>query len=300
MTSHPSNTTSVTGPQELCRKCSYPVEDEICPECGYNHHGQSEILERARSIGRIGRLLLVALALVIARILIDKSTSKPVWVLAARSEGILDGTLKTSLAVIVLFIPGVLAASACVRLTRGQWTLSRMNKVLLLIASIVFLLLPAIDLSFLIFWTFEIMGWYSLPFDWRMTFEEWSSTLSLIAMFGGVTILFRSLGICSNEDPGGDDRWFLRHAWIGAVALAVLYGGAILHMNLDWSYKSLTAWDLKSGMRFVHAMETVGIWNLPQFIAVIFMIYVLLFVRFLFQWRRALLGFAMETKDAGQ
>ena len=298
MTNHDSDTTSLTRPQELCRKCSYPVEDEICPECGYNHHGQSEILERARSIGRIGRLLLVALALVIARILIDKSTSKPVWVLAAYSEGILDGTLKASLAVIVLFIPGILAASACVRLTRGQWTLSRMNKVLLLIASIVLLLLPAIDLSFLIFWIFEIMGWYSLPFDWRMTIEEWSSTLSLIAMFGGVTILFRSLGICSNEDPGGDDRWFLRHAWIGTVAFAVLYGGAILHTRFNWAFKSLTGLDFKSGMRFEHAIGTVGTWDLRQFMAVIFMIYVLLFVRFLFQWRRALVGFAMETKDA--
>ena len=298
MTSHPSNTTTLTGPQELCRKCSYPVEDEVCPECGYNHHGQSEILERARSIGWIGRLLLVALALVMARILIENSTSNPVLALFIDSAGILDGTLKTSLAVIVLFIPGILAASACVRLTRGQWTLSRKNKVLLLIASTVFLLLPAIDLSFLIDRTFKNMGWKSLPFDWRMTIEEWSSALYLIGMCGGFTILFRSLGICSNEDPGGDDRWFLRHAWIGAVAFTVLYGGAILHARFNWAFKSLNGLDFKSGMRFEHAIGTVGTWDLRQFMAIIFMIYLLLFVRFVFRWRRALVGFAMETKDA--
>ena len=51
--------------------------------------------------------------------------------------------------VLLSIIPGILAANACVRINRGQWKLSRRNKVLLLAAGIVFLLIPATDLGFL-------------------------------------------------------------------------------------------------------------------------------------------------------
>ena len=76
--------------------------------------------------------------------------------------------------------------------------------------------------------------------------------------------------------------------------------GAIHHMRFNRAFNSINGSDFKSGLRVEHAIGTVGTWDLRHFMAVIFMIYVTLFVRFLFQWRRTLVGFATETKEASR
>ena len=288
VTRHPDVANTSVLPRSSCRRCDYPIEGDICPECGDNRFGRAELLDRADRIGRIIRRLKIALFLEITGILIMALTSQPPWSLVARGFGITDMRTIMAMSAIIVFIPGILAASATLRISGNQWRISRRNKVLLRISALAFVLLPATHLILPFIYLIDYLRW-NFDFHRLLYYTNWSSEIYLVTMFAGITVLLHAIGICSDQDPDGENRPFLRHGWIGSVGLAILYALTMTVEDHGMEFMELTAFEIHTGANFHQlSLETAGSRSIGMVIMVIYMIYLMVFLGGMSTWRTTL------------
>lgn len=298
MTNQPADTSSLAGHRKLCRKCAYLVDGDICPECGDNPCSRTELLKRAGSIGRISRLLMVALVLEITTILFVSLSGGQIWGLISMGPGIIGMVLMLVLVVAIIFSPGILAASAAIRVAGNQWNLSRRNKMLIRATALVFLVLPVKHLFLPAMYLGDYLGLSFVPYDTFSKAAGWFSMVYSFALMGAVAILLRAIGICSRHDPGGDERRFLRYAWIGALGLAIIHEVTVLAGIQGGIYMELTGLQFHAGLNFHDGVGKVDSWMIGMIITVIFMIYLLACVRCLYPWRKMLVRCAKEAESA--
>ena len=253
----------------LCRLCGYRMEGGACSECGAGPHEQLDrniLLERGRKLGRV--VLLIKIALAIEIILIAITFVAPT-LRAVPLSGELAANLRIGLDIALTITPGTLAAIATAKLIRGPWNLSPGTTFSVQVACLLFLLYPSC----------QVLGilWYLNPSVTLQGIIEWGYSLYSFAIFAATAILIRALGICSHQDPGGSERWFLRHAWIGFLILAVLYEITSLALVRIWSNMVAT------GMPANLDMDAVLYLN--RTLAVVYMISAVIWMSSLIPWR---------------
>ena len=265
-----------------CGDCGYRITNHVCPECGGGPLGPIDgnlLLERRTVLGRF--LVLIKIAMVIEIILLVATLVMPALRVVPMNGGLMT-ILRAGTDLLLVSTPGIFAAIATRKVLDGPWSLTPATKISLRIACLLFLLYPVCQILNVV-WVFS-------PTVMLEGIIEWGYSMYSFTIFAGTVILIRSLGICSQQDPGGAERWFLRHAWIGAVGLAILYETTMLALGRIWS--SMAATGIPAGW----GIDAVLF--LSRAIAVGFILYVLSWVLLMMPWKRILVISTDTAKGA--
>lgn len=210
----PSNTPVTMRRSRFCGDCGYPVADGTCPECGKASVPRITIIEKSRTLGRVLRLLAFswggeAVAFVL-------SVLPSYLSLGFVPGGAVRGYL--GFVEVVFLAAGVCGGLSCIALRKGPWALSSSARMLLRIAAFGFFLVASRRLL-------AVLLLMELHLDVLRTawyFTQWSEWPAWILSGVAVVTLLRVVGVCSENDPGGRERPFLRHAWIPSALVVSL------------------------------------------------------------------------------
>ena len=270
------------GSRSVCLACGYPRASDNCPECGA---GPLEQIDRKKLVERGTCLsalhLLILIAVIIEALLIVVTFVTPT-LRAVTISGAALAMMRIAFDVLLSIIPGILAAIATGKLIHGPWSISPANRISLRVACLLFLLYPACHLLSVV--------WYFNPNEILQNIIEWGHSMYSFTIFAGTAILIRGLGICSRQDPGGAGRQFLQHAWIGAVALGILYETTMLALGRIWSNMSATGmpqnWGIDAVLLLSRALVGGSI------------LYVLIWVVLMKPWKRMLKRSTEDGSDS--
>ena len=255
-----------------CLGCGYLVRGDLCSECGNDSDQQirENLLDQRRS-GLLGIHRLIMIAVIIEVVLILVTFLAP-SLRVVPMQGSALGIVRIGFDLLLTITPGILAAIATMRVVHGPWKLPSPTTVSLRAACLLFLTHPACQALSVV--------WYFNPTEMLFGILEWGYSMQSIALLAGTTILIRGLGICSRQDPGGAERRFLQHAWIGALALGILYETTMLTLGRIWSNMAATGAPQNLGMDAILLVSRALVGG--------FILYVLIWVVLLNPWKRML------------
>lgn len=258
--------------RSFCGSCSYPMEGDICPECGGRPAESDHFSKASRSVGWIIALLTFAwgidLAAAVSLNLLLPNVVSPGSMIRLMMLSSIPGALGTLLMAIV-----------CLILLMGGWRLSAWWQGLLWSLFLVFPLLAVLGLLVLMFDVFSDRADQSL---WMVPI----SSLEAIGMVG----LIAAIGACSRRNPGGTDRWFLSRSWIALGAIVVL------QITVGIMFR----WIAMSSGPNPNLQLIQGLSNLLGMIAIGSFAFMIAFVGFLMSWKRTLTGCAEAHGLIGQ
>ena len=251
----------------FCGSCSYPMDGEICPECGGRPAESGHFSKASRSVGSICALLTCAWCIDLA-IAVSLNLLLPNMV----SPGSM--AMLMMLSNIPHVLGSMLMAIVCWILLKGGWRLSARWKGLLCSLFLVFPLIAALSLLSLMFDVFRLSADLGL---WHIDPSLWMVPISSLKAIGMVCLV-AAIGACSRGNPGGTNRWFLSRCWIalGAiVALQIMLG--ILFRWIAMSNGPI------SNLQLIQALS-----NMIALIAIGSFLFKITFVGFLIPWKRTL------------
>ena len=180
----------------FCGSCSYPMEGDICPECGGRPAERSRFNRTSRNVGWILALLAIAWG-------IEFATFSAINLLLPNMVSPASISMLMILSAIPHALGTMLLAVASLILLTGGWRLPASWKAFLL--SLV-LLFPTIAALSLLIWLLDF-------FSDRADLSLWMVPISSLETIGLVGLV-AGIGACSRRNPGGSNRWFLSRAWI--------------------------------------------------------------------------------------
>ena len=278
---HEQSNTPMTS-RSICLACGYPRASDNCPECGAGPLEQidrKKLVERGTCLTVLLRLILIAV--IIEALLIVVTFMTPT-LRAATISGAALAMMRVAFDVLLSIIPGILAAIATGKLIHGPWSISPATRISLRVACLLFLLYPACHLLSFV--------WYFNPNEILQNILEWGYSMYSFTIFAGTAILIRGLGICSRQDPGGAGRQFLQHAWIGAVALGILYETTVLAIGRIWSNMSATGMPQNWGIDAIILVNRALVGGT--------ILYVLIWVVLMKPWKRMLKRCTQDGADS--
>ena len=191
-----------------CGDCGYPISSQSCPECGGVPMPRLLLIERRRKLGRIFGLLafswgaeVVMLGLLFVPMIVTSLTPA------------LAGYTRFSIGAmqILYSATSVCTALAALTLAKGPWPLSQRMRTGLRIAAAGFM----VNAFRRLLAVFMLM----VPVDPFFMVYQWTEWPTWILTALALVMLFRGLGICSQFDPGRQERPFLKNAWIIIAAI---------------------------------------------------------------------------------
>ena len=254
-------------PRLFCGSCSYPMDGDICPECGGRASESAHFSKASRSVGWICALLTFAwcidLATVVSLNLLQPNMVSPSHMAMLMMLSRLPHALGIMLMTIVCWI-----------LLKGGWRLSAWGKGLLYSLLLVFPLIAALGLLILMFEVFRSSTDLGL---WHIDLSLWMVLISSLEAIGMVCLV-AAIGACSRGNPGGTNRWFLSRCWIALGTIVAL------QIMLDILFR----WIAMSNGPVSTLQVIQGLSNMIVLIAIGSFVFKITFVGFLIPWKRTL------------
>ena len=251
----------------FCGSCSYPMDDDICPECGGRPAESDHFSKASRSVGWICALLTFAWC-------IDLAIGVSLNLLLPKMVSPGSMTMLMTLSNIPHALGTMLMAIVCWILLKGGWRLSARWKGLLCSLLLVFPLIAALSLLSLMFDVFRYSADLGL---WHIDPSLWMVPISNLEAIGLVGLV-AGIGACSRRNPGASNRWFLSRAWI---VLGVI---TALQISLGIMFR----WVAMSNNPNLNLPLIEGLSSMLGVIMIGAFAFKIIFLGFLIPWKRTL------------